>query len=391
MKPKILMVLPSIPCSSSKGFEVIPYYRIINLSEQYDISLAYIEGDSNDGQKKEKLVKYIDKFYSIKNNIFMKLRSLVSGIFLNIPLQVLLYSDKSIKLNIEKIIESNEFNIINFYMLRMTNLLPLKNLNDENVVIDYVDSMYLNFSRRIEKASFINKIIYKEEVRRLKIYETKISERYKGVVVSNIDKDFLKGNTVSIPIGVDVSEFKPIKKITENKYIVFTGNMYYSPNNIAVLWFLKNCWVDIKKNNPNLEFYIAGNKPSHDVQFYDGKNGVKVLGRVDSMSEVIYNACAAVAPMQSGSGMQFKILEAMSCGVPVITTNLGLGDIQAIEGQEILIADSSEDFIKAVNNILNSKILTENLSEKGRDLVLKYYSWESHCEKIIKIYRNITD
>jgi hypothetical protein len=85
------------------------------------------------------------------------------------------------------------------------------------------------------------------------------------------------------------------------------------------------------------------------------------------MPDTLKDANVAIAPMQSGSGIQNKILEAMSCGLPVVTTNLGLGNIKAKPRKDILVADSPEDFAQSVIELLQNPLKAREIGYKARE------------------------
>jgi glycosyltransferase involved in cell wall biosynthesis len=196
-------------------------------------------------------------------------------------------------------------------------------------------------------------------------------------VVSKIDQKFIGSNKVkSLPLGIDKLHLPTEMTKHDPASIVFSGNMNYKPNIDAVLWFNENCWSKMKKNFPDLIWVVAGSNPAGEILALKVDDKIKVTGRVSSLSSVISSAALSIAPMQSGSGMQFKILEAMSCGVPVVTTSLGLGDISAIHDQDVIVADSSDAFIQAVCGLLNSPHRSKIIGENGRKFVNKNHTWD---------------
>lgn len=109
------------------------------------------------------------------------------------------------------------------------------------------------------------------------------------------------------------------------------------------------------------------------------------------MAETLNQASLAIAPMQSGSGMQFKILEAMACELPVVTTTLGLGSIKAQPGQEILVADSPESFADTVITLLQNPQLAKEIGQRARTFVIQNHSWEYAASQVEEIYNQIFD
>ena len=118
---------------------------------------------------------------------------------------------------------------------------------------------------------------------------------------------------------------------------------------------------------------------------------MNVTGFVDSMPRALMSAQVCVAPMQSGSGMQFKILEAMACERPVVTTTLGLGSINAEHGEEILVADSPEMFSRHVLNLLKNPDRAARIGSRARQFVEKHHSWSHSAERVEELYTQIVN
>jgi glycosyltransferase involved in cell wall biosynthesis len=82
-----------------------------------------------------------------------------------------------------------------------------------------------------------------------------------------------------------------------------------------------------------------------------------------------------VCPIQDGGGTKVKILDALSMGKAIVSTSIGCEGIAVKHGENILIADTPEDFANAVSTALESKSLREQLGAAGRTLVERKYSW----------------
>jgi len=262
---------------------------------------------------------------------------------------------------------------------------PLVNLpvNSSPLFIDMVDSMGLNFSRRVALEHGLRYFAFKLELRRVSAYEVEAAQRaLHSFVVSAVDKQFIGSEKVSaLPLGINSNNFNKQPVDDLSPVILFTGNMNYKPNEDAVLWFFRNCWSELKLAIPEIRWVIAGNNPTDSVQALRSDQAITVTGRVLSLAAVINDARVSIAPMQSGSGMQFKILEAMACGVPVVTTSLGLGDIGAKPGQDILLADSAEEFVQTVLTLLGSSDLRQRIGDAGLHYVNLHHTWDALNEE----------
>jgi len=79
----------------------------------------------------------------------------------------------------------------------------------------------------------------------------------------------------------------------------------------------------------------------------------------------------------------------MACGLPVVTTSLGLGSIKAKPNEEIIIADTEEAFTKAVISLLTNSDAAKRIGDRGRYFVLKNHSWENAANQVQEIYRRV--
>jgi len=85
--------------------------------------------------------------------------------------------------------------------------------------------------------------------------------------------------------------------------------------------------------------------------------------------------------MVSGSGMQFKVLEAMSCGMPVVVSSIGRGDIKAVSGRDLLIADDSMEFVDIISELINDEKKRAKIGQSACEYVDKNHSWSSINQK----------
>jgi sugar transferase (PEP-CTERM/EpsH1 system associated) len=382
----ILFITPRFPYPPIKGDQAIAYHRIRILSKKYNITLVSLYEHDNDLLYYKTLEPYCKDIHVIKLPKWESLFNVVfNGALSSIPLQVLYYKSGILVNCIRKLIGHNKYDIIHAYMLRMAPyLIRIPGIK----LLELIDSMQLNIRRRLCLERYPEKIVYNEELRRLVKYERNIGNFVNHItMVSNIDRSYIDSDNVSIiPLGVDVEAFKPSAEQSKGPNIVFTGNMGYSPNICAVKWFAVKCMPIIRRHVPMAKLIIAGARPGKDVVELEECGGVEVVGYVPSVSNVISNAKVSVAPMLSGSGMQFKILEAMACGIPVVTTTVGLGDIKAVRGEHLCVADNEIDMAKEVVKLLRSNDMCRDMGMRAREYILKNHSWDTLTNMVDELY-----
>ena len=157
----------------------------------------------------------------------------------------------------------------------------------------------------------------------------------------------------------------PRPSVPEADAIVFSGNLEYHPNVEAVRWFRKRIWPRVRENAPGIEWRLLGSNPEAVAAFTSGDPRIRVVGPVDDAVAHLAEAKVCIAPLLSGSGTRFKILEAWAAGRAVVSTTLGAEGLGARDGEHLLLADDPDDFADAVLRLWNDPALRARLGDAG--------------------------
>jgi glycosyltransferase involved in cell wall biosynthesis len=106
--------------------------------------------------------------------------------------------------------------------------------------------------------------------------------------------------------------------------IVTIGNFRHAPNWDAVLQLKQTLWPKIRQALPHVNLRIYGAyPPKKATQLHNPKQGFFVEGWAEDATRVISNAKILIAPVRFGAGIKGKLLDAMRCGTPSLTTWIG--------------------------------------------------------------------
>lgn len=386
---RLLFLAPRFPYPFHKGDQLTVYRRLLAVHEKHEVTLLSFSDVMNpDGMEHiQSLCRggvHLVRHGSYAPFFYGALKGIVSSL----PLQVLLFQSREFAQRLTELLRQEHFDVVHFFMLRMV---PYrKHVKNIPCVIDLVDSMSLNIERRIPFEHGIKKWVFQEELRRLVRYERFIGPMFSHMMLTS-EKDeayFDADNITLIPSTISVDEFYPRMEMHEAYRIVFSGNLSYAPNIHAVLWFLRNVYPVLLRKQAVFEFVIVGKNPSPQIlKAIEGKRQVRVTGYVDSMNEALNQCGVAVAPMQSGSGMQGKILEAMACGLPVVVTSLGKGVIAATETEGLFVEDTAEGFAKRLILLMCDRDRLKLLGKQARGYIEQHHDTAKTNMVLEQIYQ----
>lgn len=270
------------------------------------------------------------------------------------------------------------------------------------VIWDSVDSISLLFRQASSRSkSLFGKVLTRLELRRTEYYESWLPGRFNRVLVTSTrDRDeFLRlcqdgkpgrsemRNIEVVPNGVDTGYFwycEPENR--DPNELVLTGKMSYHANVTMALYLVRQIMPLVWQKNPDVRLTIAGKEPPREVQTLGRDSRVTVTGSVEDLRPYIQKAAAAVAPLVYGVGIQNKILEAMACGTPVVTTSEALSALSAVPGRDLLVADDAAEFAECILRLVSEGQLRKQVGAAGRQYVEQFHHWNQIVGKLEGIY-----
>lgn len=331
-------------------------------------------------------IRYIPKYLSYRNVLFNLLN--------HRPLQVAYYYFSRVKKEILAMIKRNAYDLIFCSHIRTTEF--IKDI-DIPKVVDLVDSISLNYLRsRNTGSSLMWRLIYLIEKQRVLSYEAGLPCYFDYCfTTSRVDTEHLKKisgreNILTIANGVSEELLNCTADHEEEDIISFLGKMSYNPNVNAVIYFADEIWPRVKEKISNARFFILGIDPSDRVKGLSKKDkDIVVTGFVKNPYEILSRSKLIVAPMISGAGTQYKILEAMALGKCVITTTFGAAGIEGENGIHFIVRDSPDEFADEVLRLWYAKSERDEIGRNAKDLILQKYKWQKTTEKMIETINNL--
>jgi len=388
---KLLVVLSRVPWPLDKGDKLRAYHQIKQLSTNHQIELIALNDKPLHPDAKAELSQFCDKIHILKLTKTGIAWNIIKAFFQGKPLQIGYFYCSKAHSEIKKIIREYQPDHIYAQLVRVAEYVRYENVSK---TLDYQDALSAGLKRRRDKESGLRKLLFGFEFQRLKKYESDIFPDfdYKTIITAQ-DRALIdhpdKNSIVVLPNGVDMQFYHPMDE--EKIYdLVFTGNMNYPPNVMAAKFLVNDILPLVQKQKKDVNVLIAGASPHPSVRAL-ASEWVTVSGWVDDIRIAYASSRIFVAPMQIGTGLQNKLLEAMAMKLPSVTSDLANAALGAKAEQEIKVAPAQEKnvFAKHILDLLEHPDKANKQADQAFQFVLKNYSWKSSVEILEGLfYRN---
>ena len=396
---KILFVVPYTP----NLIRVRPFNLIRSLTENGNEVWVYTLW-TNEEEKMdiEVLKQYAYRVETCYQSRFSSYWNSLLAVFSRKPLQAVYSWNKNLFVKILEALRKEEFDVIHIEHLRGSQygVKLLKEFDAQarpKIVWDSVDCITMLFKQAVEQGEgFFTRMITNFDLNRTTFHEKKLIRQFDDVLVtSRLDRDALlegidktsKEAVHVLPNGVDLTFFKPDHSFQrDNAALVVSGKMSYHANQAMVNFLYSDIMPLVWKQRPDVKLWIVGKDPSSTILNMQGDR-VKVTGTVSDLRPYLYKAAIAVAPVVYGAGIQNKVLEAMACATPVICTSKAVAALEIVPEQDLIIADSAEDFAEKILGLLSDSARQQKIGLAGLVYVSKKHDWKKIVTRLENIYQ----
>ena len=243
------------------------------------------------------------------------------------------------------------------------------------LIFDTVDVHHLREKRAAELASSDD---LSQQAARTRAQEIKVMRASDiTLVVSAAEKEILARDLPDVRIEIlsNVHEIHGRRRdFDARRDLVFVGGFQHPPNVDAVLWFVRDVFPIVRETLRDVNVHVIGSKaPSNILEL--AHDGVVVHGYVADIAPYMDGCRLALAPLRYGAGVKGKVNMAMSYGLPVVATTPAVEGMHVRAGDDVLVADTSQDFAAAIIRGYSDATLWKKLSDNGLENVSRYFSF----------------
>lgn len=392
---RVLLLTQVLPYPPDSGPKVKTYYVLKYLAQHHDVTLVSFVRDSDKPEYIQHLETLCERVITVPigRSKLDDLRFLGQSLISGEPWMMLRDERPEMRKVLADLAATTRFDVVHADQLNMAQYaLPFQN---SRKVLDLHNALWMLYKRLAETTPFSSpmKLLLMRDWPLLKRYEGEMCRRFDAVTaVSEEDRQLLieagaREDLVVIPIAIDTDEQAQINRRPSTPHIVHIGTMYWPPNIDGITWFLDQIYPLVKQQVPDVRCTLIGARPPASiVERSHSDRTLTVTGYVDDPLPFLEDSSMMVVPLRAGGGMRVKILNALSQGIPMVSTTVGCEGIDLANGKDILIADDPQAFAQATIRLLNDAELNYNLTQSGRATVQERYDYRQACRPLDNIY-----
>jgi len=169
--------------------------------------------------------------------------------------------------------------------------------------------------------------------------------------------------------------------------LLFIGNFYHPPNTEAARRLAISIFPFVQRQFPQIKLFLVGENPPADLK--EMGSNIVITGRVPDITPYLDQAALLVAPLRLGGGMRIKVLESLAAGKAVLTTALATEGLDIQDGEQVVIAESDDEFIAGTLYLLRNPEERLALAKRARAWASKHIGWERSIAKYEALYKEL--
>ncbi len=225
-------------------------------------------------------------------------------------------------------------------------------------------------------------------------YERAVIRSVQAVVVfterdqETVEKLSYRTPVWRIPFGTFIPD-SPLNPIGKHPLsLLFVGSFIHPPNVEAAIRLVRSILPKVRRQFPDIEVVIVGDRPPSALQKTAGTN-VVITGRVPDLKPYLDRAAVVVAPMRSGGGMRVKVLEALAAGKAIVATPLAVEGLNLTDGEQVLLAESDQELSEKIIQVLDDSERRASLAARAWTWACANLGWERPMESFDALYHSL--
>lgn len=397
-RPRLVVVTPRFPFPLNKGDRLRIHHQLKVLHGHFHIDLHCLTFRSIPQAELEQLQDRCDSITLYRLNPIKAAFRMAWAWFSRRPFQVLLFTERRHCRAMRANILAQQPDVLLAQMVRTAEY--VKDFDAVPHVLDIMDTLHAGAEREAERAPWWKRPLLVEEGRRLLRYEHRVHHYFDAcTIISRQDRDLLphpdRDEVHIVPNGVDTDHFHPecdpppLGTPGLPADVAFCGNMGYAPNVVAARFLVEDIAPAFQRlEGRPLRILLCGAQPTATVLGLASPT-VTVVRDVPDIRSAYLSAPLFVAPMLVNTGLQNKLLEALSLERACITTPRALSAIDVDLNGAIQSAEHPEEFAEKIAALIKAPDMAADMGRIGRHQVQSHFSWAAASATLVTLLQTL--
>jgi len=377
----ILFVCHRLPFPPKRGGKIRPFNIIRHLSQRHRVTVCSIARSQQEEDEGRGLSEHCSRVLVGRVDDRVQMGRMIARLPTPVPSSMGWFYSASLADRVRRLLDTERFDLIFVHCSSVAQY--VERAVDTPRILDFGDMDSQKWLEYFQYRPFPIKYGYLIEGKKLEREERRLAEAFGfGTATTRAEWETLKSYGTSadsdwFPNGVDAEFFSPAEEAYDADQVCFVGRMDYFPNQECMFEFCRDTWPRLLAKRPSMKLMIVGADPSPAVRKLGELPNVTVTGSVPDVRPYVRRSLAMVAPLNIARGTQNKILEGMAMGVPVISSGVAAGGVDAVPGEHLLVADQPDDLATMLVDLAANPVKRQLFAEAGRARVLSHHSWPS--------------
>lgn len=383
---KILYVCHRFPFPPKRGGKIRPFNMIRHFSQEHEVTVASLVRSEEEGREGQGIAPYCARFEMAAISKPVQVTRMVARLPTTEASSLGYFYSADLARRIRELLRTTRFDLIFVHCSSVAQYVA--DVRGIPKILDFGDMDSQKWLEYARYKSFPLNLGYWLEGTKMLREEKRLAARFDlCTATTRAEWETLNGYDVDVPSdwfpnGVDAEFFAPDGSAYDPDTISFIGRMDYYPNQECMADFCANTLPLLRAKRPNIKLVIVGADPPPAMRRLGELPGVTVTGSVPDVRPFVRASALMVAPLNIARGTQNKILEAMAMGVPVVTSSVAAGGVDALPDEHFLASDTYIGYANAIFRILDDKTERSRLANAGRARMISNHAWSKSMERL---------
>ena len=383
---KILYVCHRFPFPPKRGGKIRPFNMIKHLAERHRVTVASLVRSDEEGKEGAGLGAFCARYEMIPVSERVQRLRMVGRLATLEPSSMGYFYSPVLARAVSEALAREQYDLIMVHCSSVAQYVD--RVSGIPKILDFGDMDSQKWLEYARYKPFPLSLGYRLEGAKLEFAERRLARRFDlCTATTRAEWETLNSYETGVasdwfPNGVDSEYFAPSDEPYESDLLTFVGRMDYYPNQECMFDFCSNVLPKLQARRPSLQLAIVGADPTPAVRRLAELPGVVVTGSVPDVRPYLRRSALMVAPLNIARGTQNKILEAMAMGVPVVTSRIAAGGVDASSPEHLLATATVQETTEAVLRIIENPAERQRLAAAGRARILSHHAWDKSMQRL---------